>query len=216
MIDLRSAICTWARWGVTNTLAIHYAEFRPMSLTLPRLPWTGDCSTAAREWFRLAGAPDPMGYGYANLAGNTQTLMVNGTQITAAEVGPADMVIYGTDELSTQHVSLIIGAGINPMTVSHGDEAGPLYQLVYADSRPKRYFRFVTSIAGDPPPTIPEDEVLFLAKSFNGPATLLYDVQAQTCRGVSADEATLLQKVGIKSYGTELDATVLATFKRIA
>lgn len=60
-----------------------------------------------------------------------------------------------------------------------------------------------------------EEMPLFLAKSFDGPATLLYDIQAQTCRGVSLPESTLYEKVGIKNYGATLDNAVLSTFKRV-
>ena len=67
-----------------------------------------------------------------------------------------------------------------------------------------------------PKPVPTEDEVLFLAKSFNGPATLLYDAQAKTCRGVAEPtEVALYEKVGIKNYTNTLDATVLAEFKRV-
>lgn len=65
------------------------------------------------------------------------------------------------------------------------------------------------------PPSSPEESMLFLAKSFDGPATLLYDVQSQTCRGVSLAEARMYEQVGIKNYGATLDNAVLSTFGRV-
>ena len=44
----RQLVLRFAHWGIANTGAIHYAETRPYPLykplTLPRLPFTTDCS----------------------------------------------------------------------------------------------------------------------------------------------------------------------------
>lgn len=158
-IDLRQAICDRARWGVAHTSQIHYTESYPgridwVGKPVGYLPVSPDCSSFTVMCFEWAGAPRPDGQpAGSSIVGDTQTLMEFAlAQITLDECDAADLVIYGTDQLSTQHVAIILGPGSNPLTVSHGDEAGPLFQPVFAETRPKRYFRFVTSVPGPTPP----------------------------------------------------------------
>lgn len=139
----RQRIVRWARWGVANTAAIHYTEgpHRAHWLTRPRiakqLPLYTDCSGFATFCYRQAGLPDPNGLDYKTL-GYTGTLLDNAqhhhmilTDISKAR--PGDLIIYGPG--TGAHVAIIVQAGRDPLTVSHGQESEPAYVRVSQDGR---------------------------------------------------------------------------------
>ena len=122
---IRARIVATARWGVANASRIHYAETRPIPLpaagTLPPLSLTTDCSGFVTICYRAAAAPDPNGNGYSG-AGFTGTLLQRGLRLTVPS--PGDVVVYGGG--TGHHAALIVSGGTDPLTVSHGSEAGPL------------------------------------------------------------------------------------------
>ena len=139
--SVRSQIVKWAYWGAAHEPSIHYREIRPMPLTAA-LPMTTDCSGFITLCYKLAGAPDPNGLGYSG-AGYTGTLLSHGQHIPLAFVQPGDVVVYGPG--TGWHTALIVKAGSDPLTVSHGREGGPNYCRVSQDGRlPQTYLRFPT------------------------------------------------------------------------
>jgi cell wall-associated NlpC family hydrolase len=128
----RARVVAVARWGAAHQPSIHYAETRPIPLppagTLPALPLTTDCSGFATVCFRAAGAPDPNGHGYDG-QGFTGTLLTHGRRVSTPQ--PGDVVVYGPRP--GHHAAVVVKAGRDPLTVSHGSEAGPLYITVGAE-----------------------------------------------------------------------------------
>jgi NlpC/P60 family len=141
---VRDKIVQWAKWGVANTAQIHYAEKRPMPLT-SKLPLTTDCSGFVTLCYWLAGAPDPNGLGYDG-QGYTGTLLSHGQHILLAQVQPGDVIVYGPG--TGVHTAIVIEAGKDPLTVSHGEESEPAFVRVSQDGRePQTYLRFPTTKA---------------------------------------------------------------------
>lgn len=139
--SIRSKIVKWAYWGAAHEPQIHYRESRPMPLKAG-LPLTTDCSGFVTLCYRLAGAPDPNGLGY-NGSGYTGTLLSHGQHIPLAFVQPGDVVVYGPG--TGWHTALVVKAGSDPLTVSHGREGGPAFCRVSQDGRlPQTYLRFQT------------------------------------------------------------------------
>ena len=147
--SVKAAIVNWAKWGVAHEPQIHYEEIRPMPLSAS-LPLTTDCSGFVTLCYYLAGAPDPNGLGY-NHYGYTGTLLNHGQQIELKDVQPGDVIVYGPG--TGWHTALIIEGGPDPLTVSHGDEAGPGIVRVSQDGRlPQTYLRFATNSRFPDPP----------------------------------------------------------------
>jgi hypothetical protein len=135
LVDVRAQIVAAARWGITNTAAIHYSMgadrddwLARLPKQLKQLPLTTDCSGFFTWCYRVAGAPDPNGLGYKAL-GFTGTLMGHGRQISRLEVKPGDAVIWGA--YPGVHVAMALARG-GDVLMSHGQEAGPL--LISFDS----------------------------------------------------------------------------------
>lgn len=132
---MRARIVATARWGAANTGRIHYAETRPIPLqasgVLPALPFATDCSGFVTMCYRAAGAPDPNADSYSG-QGYTGTLLDHGARVPVA--APGDVVIYGGG--TGHHAALVVAGGIDPLTVSHGSEQGPMLIRV---SEEKRY-----------------------------------------------------------------------------
>jgi cell wall-associated NlpC family hydrolase len=122
----RARLVAAARWGVAHQPGIHYAETRPIPLqrpgTLHGLPFTTDCSGFVTICFRAAAAPDPNSHNYDG-QGFTGTLLVHGQKVRKPRRG--DVVVYGPPPTG-HHAALIVRGGRDPLTVSHGSEAGPL------------------------------------------------------------------------------------------
>ena len=121
----RARIVAAARWGAANQPRIHYAETRPFPVqtagTLPRLPVTLDCSAFVEVCYRAAASPDPSRENWSG-QGFTGTLLEHGKNVNRPE--PGDVVVYG--KAPGHHAALVVKAGDDPLTVSHGSENGPL------------------------------------------------------------------------------------------
>lgn len=141
----RARIVAVARWGAAHQPQVHYAETRPIPLPaageLPHLPLTTDCSGFVTCCYRAADAPDPNGANYSG-QGYTGTLLAHARMV--ARPRPGDLVVFGPG--NGHHVALVVKAGRDPLTVSHGSEAGPLLIRVSAERRYQpsgtRYLRF--------------------------------------------------------------------------
>ena len=147
-MDKRPQLVEWAKWSVANRAAFTYEMVRPMPSIGNRpgqLPWIGDCSgfvTTLYKWSRL---PDPNNMGYDG-SGNTQTLYAHAAKITVSQALPGDVVVYdATGPLEVQHTALIVEGGIDPLTVSMGQQGDPSYVRVSQDGRTPFYCRFVTN-----------------------------------------------------------------------
>jgi len=130
----RARIVAAARWGAAHQPEIHYAETRPIPLqpagVLHALPFTTDCSGFVTVSYRAAAAPDPNGANYSG-QGFTGTLLSHGQKV--AKPAPGDVVVYGPGD--GHHAALIVQGGSDPLTVSHGSEAGPMLIRVSAERR---------------------------------------------------------------------------------
>jgi peptidoglycan hydrolase-like protein with peptidoglycan-binding domain len=149
MADARNDIVKWAKWGVENHGRFNYTE-GPQRMAQVRGPGTGaifaDCSAFVTYCYSWAGVSDPNGLGY-NGTGYTGTLLAHGTPITLAQVQPGDVIVYGPG--TGWHTALIVEAGPDPLTVSHGQQGDPNYCRVSQDGRqPQRYLRFDTTKGG--------------------------------------------------------------------
>jgi cell wall-associated NlpC family hydrolase len=124
----RAAIVANAKWGVLNKDAIHYSQSgaRMAAVHEPRhLPLYTDCSAFITLCYSWAGAPDPNGLRY-NGYGFTGTMLWNCRHIQPTQAKPGDIIVFGN--YPGTHAVVIVGnAGfINPLCVSHGQEAGPI------------------------------------------------------------------------------------------
>lgn len=149
---MRQLIVQAARWGVEHKGEIHYSEgaIRSQALTKPfgALPLTTDCSGFATYCYKHAGAPDPNGLGYRQL-GYTGTMLDHASKGVGCEILtdiskalPGDLIVYGPG--TGEHVAIIVEAGKDPLTVSHGDEAAPELIHVSGDGRmPQRICRYL-------------------------------------------------------------------------
>lgn len=143
VVEHRTEIIKWARWGVANEKAIHYQEIRPMPLN-NRLPLTTDCSGFVTLCYFLAGAPDPNGLNY-NGQGYTGTLIGHGYQIILSKVHPGDVCILGPGNGDHAVIISDISNPLNPFVISHGEESGPEVRHLNDDPRSKRFFQYVTT-----------------------------------------------------------------------
>ena len=143
----RQRIKRWAKWGVTHTAEIHYSEGAARSEWLHKpkgtLPMTTDCSGFVTACYKWSGLPDPNGLSYKQV-GYTGTLLQHAPHVftdkAKAKVG--DLIVYGPG--TGEHVAVIVGPGADPLTVSHGDEAGPELVRVSQDGRmPQRILRYL-------------------------------------------------------------------------
>lgn len=120
-----SKVVEHAQWGVANEPSIHYRQSRPIDgLNQPhKLPLYTDCSGFSTCCYRWAGAPDPNGNGY-NGQGYTGTMLASCQHISQAEAKAGDLIVYGN--YPGEHVVIVQVPGADPMTISHGQEAGPM------------------------------------------------------------------------------------------
>jgi hypothetical protein len=145
VLSAREKVVEWARWGVQHEPQIHYSEGAVRSEWLTKhsgvLPLTTDCSGFVTACYRWSELPDPNGLGYARL-GFTGTLLEHGKPVAEADVRPGDVVVYGPG--TGVHTAVVVQAGPDPLTVSHGTEGGPEYVHVSRDNRqPVRYLTFL-------------------------------------------------------------------------
>ena len=145
----RQRLVYWAKWGVHHTAEIHYSEgadrYNWSKTKRGTLPISTDCSGFVAMCYKWAGLPDPSGDNFQ--AGYTGTLLANAeknghilTDISKAL--PGDLIVYGPGTGS--HVAMIVEAGADPLTISHGSESGPEYVRVSQDGRqPQRICRYL-------------------------------------------------------------------------
>lgn len=139
----RAMVVAFAHWGIAHADKIHWAEVRPIPRVtpgkLPALPFTTDCSGFVTMAHQYAGLPDPNNNGY-NGQGWTETLLDHNKHIPLALVKPADDIVYGARPGA--HTAIILRGGKDPITASHGREAGPEYVKVSQDGRlPQTYLQ---------------------------------------------------------------------------
>lgn len=123
---IRARILAYCQWGVSNEGSIHYQQSRPFPINTPRtLPLYTDCSGFATLAYEDAGGPNPngstpRGYGF------TGTILSACRHIPKSALLPGDLIVYGPG--SGQHVVIAKEPGTvaDPMTISHGQEAGPM------------------------------------------------------------------------------------------
>lgn len=138
--QIREKIVAYARWGVTNNQAIHYAETRPMDHLnqVQALPWTTDCSEFVTTIYKWAGAPDPNGMGYSGW-GYTGTMLDHGVSVPLHSVKAGDAVIWGVSPGHHTAVFVEDGTVADPLIVSHGSEAGPSLERLSAETAAQGY-----------------------------------------------------------------------------
>lgn len=146
MTDVKSTIVDWAHWAVANHDQFNYTEGpnRMEGIGKPgQLPVWADCSASITLYYNWAGAPDPNGQNYDG-EGYTGTLLSHGTVISVDQAVPGDVIVYGPG--TGWHTALIVEAGPDPLTVSHGEQGDPNYCRVSQDGRqPQTYLRFDTT-----------------------------------------------------------------------
>jgi hypothetical protein len=134
---IRGKVVAFAKWGVVHTALIHYAEIRPIPHVqpgrTPALPFTTDCSGFVTMAYQWAGAPDPNAKDF-NGQGFTGTLLRAAKRIVDVPFARAgDPIVYGPD--TGWHTAIVIEGGVDPLTVSHGQESEPAYVRVSQDGR---------------------------------------------------------------------------------
>lgn len=133
-LSKRDKVVHWAKWGVSFEPSIHYSEAVDRDDWLTKraglLPLVTDCSGFATACYKWAGADDPNGLGYKQL-GYTGTLLSHMKVVSRPK--PGDLVVYGPG--TGHHVGIVVEAGSDPLTVSHGQERGPLYIRVSEERR---------------------------------------------------------------------------------
>lgn len=153
-MTIRDDIVGHALWGAANEPSIHYSQGsrRFDALDHPRqLPLFTDCSAFATLCYKWAGAPDPNGLDY-NGTGYTGTLLLNLDQIAVTDALPGDLIVYGPGP--GDHVVIVIEPGADPLTVSHGQEAGPIKVRHSVEVRAHRApFRVLRGLVATPVPT---------------------------------------------------------------
>ena len=167
MQDARTAIVEWAKWAVDSKRKFNYTEgstrMSAIGVWPPANAIFADCSAFVTWCYWMAKADDPNGQNYDH-EGYTGTLLSHGTKITLAEVQPGDVIVYGPG--TGWHTALVVQAGHDPLTISHGQQGDPSYCRVSQDGRqPQTYLRFHTGIAGTP--RTPADLPPALAKPFH-------------------------------------------------
>lgn len=146
MANCKPAIVEWAKWAVASKAHFNYTEgaqrMTAIGVFPPKFPIFADCSAFVTWCYWVAGAPDPNGLGY-NHEGYTGTLLGHGTEIPLQLVEPGDVIVYGPG--TGWHTALVIEAGHDPVTISHGQQGDPSIVKVSQDGRqPQRYLRFST------------------------------------------------------------------------
>ena len=167
MQDTRTAIVAWSYWLMEHKAEVNYTEgparMSAIGVWPPKFPIDCDCSASVTLCYWLAGADDPNGLGYDH-EGYTGTLLSHGLEIPLAQVQPGDVIVYGPG--TGWHTALVVQAGSDPLTISHGQQGDPSLVRVSQDGRqPQRYLRFHTGIAGTP--RTPADLPPALAKPFH-------------------------------------------------
>lgn len=142
--EILAKVVEFAKWAEAHKDLIHYAEIRPIPLNFkpgefPKLPLTTDCSGFVTMAYHFAGAPDPNGLNY-NGAGWTGTLLSHNHAVPLGQVRAGYPIVYSP--YPGAHTAIVVEPGKDPMTISHGQEAGPQYVRVSQDGRePQTYLK---------------------------------------------------------------------------
>lgn len=182
-MSVRDEIVATAAWGVANEPAIHYTQAlreRFAALHTPRvLPLGADCSSFYTMCCAWAGAPDPNGLGY-NGTGYTGTLLDHLDEIPVGDALRGDCIVYGPS--NGDHVVVVVEPGSNPLTVSHGQEAGPILVRhsveVRAHRAPARALRLNVDVPAPPlpkPPEAPVDQFTYFYRDGGGPIFAVFN-----------------------------------------
>jgi lysozyme family protein len=126
---MRKKVVNWALWGCKNGGRIGYSQSgtRLGALGTPgSLPLATDCSAFATLCYCWAGAPNPNGTGAydARQPAYTGSMLDRCRRIPKSAAKPGDLVVW-TPPSRGQHVCVVVGAGPDPMLVSHGSDSGP-------------------------------------------------------------------------------------------
>jgi cell wall-associated NlpC family hydrolase len=119
-------------------------------------PITCDCSAFITYLWSWNGCPDPNGLNYDG-EGYTGTLLThdehiaqilsNNEVIAREKARPGDLVVYGPG--AGEHVAIVVQGGLDPLTVSMGQEGDPSYVYVSQDGRiPQTFLRCDTKQIG--------------------------------------------------------------------
>lgn len=157
-VSLRDDIVANARWGAANEPQIHYSQAagRMSAVHTPRaLPLYTDCSGFATLCYAWAGAPDPNGRGYDG-TGFTGTLLDHLAHVSSDELQPGDLVVFGP--YPGDHVVIVVDTGGDPLTVSHGQEAGPILIRLSVEAKAHRAPIFYLRGLDNDTPTPPQQE----------------------------------------------------------
>ena len=181
-IDLSAEIVKWANWAVVHQPWFGYRESRPFPLYVPtvHVPIWNDCSATAVWCCWMAKILEPFAGAYAG-EGNTESFL-SLEHVPVPRSG--DFVVYGEGlSLSVQHMGVIVKAGLDPMTMSHGWSGEPAFVPVSKGCPPAAlgrvtFVRANTLVPAPPPPPPPpiiEDDPMFLVKNpHNGGMCLLH------------------------------------------
>lgn len=188
-MSVRDDIVSHALWGADNERDIHYSMVhdRFSALHHPRmLPMTADCSSFYTDICAWSGAPDPNGLGY-NGTGYTGTILDYLPDIDIRDALIGDPIVYGPS--NGDHIVVIVAdAGTsNPLTVSHGQERGPIQVRhsieVAAHRSPARALRLLGVDMQQPPLPLPQpppeadvDKFTYFYRDGGGPIFALFDV----------------------------------------
>ena len=181
-VNCAPAIVAWGKYLVAHASQVHYTEGdqRMTDVHHPGgLPMESDCSSTCTCEFAWAGAPDPNGMNYDGV-GNTDTMVEHGKLVPLAQVQAGNtLVIYfngqGFTPADSEHVALVIEAGPDPLTISHGRDPIGLCR-VSQDGRPHQFYRFDTmgAVAHYPPgatPPVSQRLIPGMTWAPNSPAT---------------------------------------------
>lgn len=162
-MDFRPEIVAAARWCVANKPAFRYLESRPFPLFVPSTAHVmeDDCSSTSILCCWMAHAPEPFAGAYAGI-GNTETFLEL-EHITDPQGG--DFVVYGEGlPLGDQHMAVVLEAGSDPLTMSHGMPSEPAFvnAIQGCPSHAQGRITYIRAYPVSPPAPIPTEEDMLL------------------------------------------------------
>ena len=160
LASIKAAIVTAADWAVANQPLFLYDEFRPdhdQYVPTPAHKIVNDCSMTAIWCCWKAGAPEPFPGAFAGFGDTQSFLTLEHIPVPA----PGDFVVYGEGlPLSVQHMAVIVEAGSDPLTMSHGWSGEPAFVRVSvgcpaAAQGRVTFIRAYAVVSAPPAPPIP-------------------------------------------------------------
>lgn len=141
---MRATIVDRANWT--------YKAIRPLPVPetwKPGQKVVADCSHGVKLLCRWAGAPDPMGNGWAPW-GNSTTIALNLFHLNSpTDLAAGDIITFGPG--GTQHAAMVLEPGANPLLWSFGHQGAPNVYRLFEDRREKQYLRLPLPL---PPATL--------------------------------------------------------------